>query len=377
MSRRENAVTSTLVANNSTLLAAGNTLEDLANGQMGLFNEKGESFIQTIGTVPENFFIAVKGPDGEVTKTSAGQFIEKSSVLAPIHRRNYVAGSPMTATVSGYKPLFDTTYGIKVNFKNSHIERLFGNVNINKTFMVKTRPMNGADTDEDRLDPNQLTLDFVKEIENNGDDTLSVEIVSDQDITATNVSGISSNISAGDVVNETQVNALIAHNKANPNSVPLTTGIKLTPEPSPIGERLGGINIQYHKLLQTKIVVSLIGNLNTGSTSVTSTGITFEQGNGEDVMQKEYLSAPVDQGVSPYRVSPLTCLPRGDIKYFADKNEQYTQFVIDYQPQNVEGSLSYTQSFTTCIAIPSGSGLVDKINTFLSKIATVNRVGIV
>jgi len=375
MSQRENPVSSMLAVNSTSLLTKNNTLDDLQAGQLGFFGyESGESFDETTSAsnIPRKFYIAVKSPSGELIKESAANFIDRTSILSPIYRKNYVSPQSMTATVSGFKPLFDTSYGIKVNFKNSHIERLFGYININKTFVVKTRAMNGADEPDATLDPNHLTLDFVNEIENNSDDLLDVEIVADQEIADT-INGISSTISQGGVVTEAEVNAVIAHNAANPGSAPLTTGLKLTPKPSPIGERLGGINIQYHKLLQTKIVVSLLQNLNNGSTNVTTTGITFEQGSGEDVMEKEYQCAPFSEGSSPYRASEMTGLSMNSVRYFASKDKNYTQFSINYRLNEVVGSLDYTNSFNTCIAIPStgASGLITKVNTILGKVGEV------
>ena len=339
------------VSADSVVASEGDAPEDLTVGQIGFFDsDTGLAFDDGSSSVPEEFFIAV-GVSGGNFRMSAGQAIQKKGILG-IQSKDYVAGAAMTSTISGFKPKYDTTFGFRVEYRNSHIYRIQGHNQFSKAFVVKT-PCKEDCTTEECMDPNYLAKLFYEEVlldENNG---LSVSLTVDQNITAADVEGFASDLTAGDEVTVTELEALIAFNVSVDSTV-FTTSLNLTPDAVSPGDFTVGLNLRYHKLLQTTLIVSPLNALNCGTTTVTSTTPTFEEGAGEDILQKEY-KAGAWNGAGPYAVSMTTYTAIGNTVYLADKDTNYNQYTIEYDVASESGWGSYKNPLTTILAVPTGN----------------------
>jgi len=365
MANRNNFVHNVLVTDdNSSILAKDNSVEDLTAGKIGFFDaETNVSFDNTTATadLPEKFYIAVLDGDGD-PKFSAGQFIPRAELLN-YSKQEYVEGSPMKVTISGFKPRIDTEYGIRVEFRNSEIYRIQGHVQFSKAYIVKTPALSDCGSTDECTDPNRLAIQLVNEINFDQDDLLVASLVASQDITAASVDGISSDISAGDAVTLEEAEALAVHNIANDAS--LTTSIELVPNTIDGGTFASGINLKFHKLLQTVIIVSKLEGLASSGATITETDPVFSQGRGPVVMQKEYHTAHYN-GSSPYVISKTTNTPIGDFEYTADKNTNYTQYSLEYDLTSEGGFLSYKNPLGCIIAVPEGhSNTISSLDTLM------------
>lgn len=364
MSNRNNVVFNVLpTSSNTAILAKDLTPEDLTPGKIGFFNaETGVSFDNTSSAVPSKIFIALGLPDGSF-RMSAGQNIQKKGITG-FQRKNYQAGSPMSVTVSGFKPKFDSEYGFRVEFRNSHIYRVQGHNQFSKAYVIKT-PCQADCGGDECMDPNFLAKLFLNEVNLDQDELLVATLVADQVIPDT-IDGIDAEIAIGAEVTLAQVDALIAHNAAENAS--LTVSLKLVPNTVSGGSFNVGLNLNYHKLLETYLIVSPLQNLNCSGTKVTSEPLVYAQGTGNNILQKEY-KASAWNGAGPYVVSMTTKTAIGNIEYLADKNLNYTQFVLEYTVESQGGWLEYKNPLETIIAIPSThSTCINSVNSMMEKL---------
>jgi len=364
MANRNNVVFNVLPANaNSAILAKDKTIEDLATGQLGFFSTESGVSIDATSDIPNEFFVALKKPDGDI-RVSAGQNIQKKGVLG-VQRKNYEAGAPMKTTVSGFKPKFDSEYGIRVEFRNSEIYRIQGHNQYSKAYIVRTPNQVDCGGDE-CLDPVFLARLLKQEINLDDNDLLVATLVASQAITAADVDGITSNIAKGGTVTDEQVDAIAAHNADN--SASITVDLELVPNTISGGSFAAGINLKYYKLLQTVIIVSPLSSLSYSGTKVVSTSPVYAQGIPNNIMQKEYHASSWN-GAGPYAISMTTNTAIGNIEYLTDMTKNYSQFALEYNVKNEGGWLTYENPLTTIFALPEGnSTAINSLATMLAKL---------
>jgi len=363
MSNRNNVVLNVLpTASDTAILAADLTPSDLTVGKIGFFNaDTGVSFIAA-DPIPERYFIAVGTPDGNF-RMSSGQTIQSKGVIG-FQRKNYEAGASMSVTISGYKTKFDAEYGFRVEFRNSHIYRIQGYNQFSKAYIIKTPCQADCSADTTCIDPNEITKLLLAEVLKDEGKLMNAVAVVDQDVTAADVAGIDADLTAGDEVSAAQIDFLIAENVANDNTA-ITTSIVLTPNTVSGGNFNAGINLSYHKLLETVLLVSPLHNLNCTGTTITSTTPTFAQGTGNNILQKEYHASSWN-GAGPYAISKTTNTAIGNIEFLADKNTNYTQFALEYDVVAEGGWLSYKNPLTTIVAVPAThSTAIASVNTMM------------
>ena len=350
---------------NTAILAKDLTVGDLTPGKLGFFDaETGVSFDNTSTTIPKSFFLALGKPEGDF-RMSAGQNIQKKGVLG-FQRKNYTAGSPMSVTVSGFKPKYDSEYGLRVEFRNSHVYRIQGHVQFSKAYVVTTPCEADCGATDECLDPNKLAIQLFNEINLDSDELLVATFVADQDLVAANIDGISANIDAGEEVTLAEVEALIAHNASE--SASLTVSLKLVPNTVTGGNFNVGLNLNYHKLLETVLIVSPLQSLNCAGTTLTSEPLVFAEGTGNNILQKEY-HASAWNGAGPYAVSMTTKTAIGKIEYLAKKDVNYTQFTLEYDVKSHSGWGEYENPLTTIVAIPSGhTTTINSVNSMMEKL---------
>lgn len=141
----ENPVFQVLVTKgDQALLAAGNPVTALADGQLGVFSsETGLSIDSAVALNNiNNVFIAVGGiVDGsatvnEITK-SAGQSIQTRNVKS-YTSKCYSVARPQILDITDFKAMCNTDYAIKLSFVNQDIYRSFGMNSFGKTFAFRT-----------------------------------------------------------------------------------------------------------------------------------------------------------------------------------------------------------------------------------------------
>ena len=347
MSNRNNDVYSVLVTKgNSAILAKDNAVEDLNPGQLGFFDaDKNVSIDATTTALPRNFYIAVgidRSGNGnlEDIRTSAGQIIQRKNV-SDITYRPHTAGQPMIVTVGGYSAKCDTDYGIRVEFRNSKIYRIQGY----NQFSKADDCAEGCDS----YDSNYLSLLFAAEIARDEANLLVAQVVARQAITAS-THGTSANYAQGAVMTQADVEALITFNStAAANKV--YTDLKLTSVPLSLNA-FCQVNLNYHKLLETTLLVSLVEGFNCSGSTVVSQYPAFAEGTSDNVMQKEY-HASGWQASGPYKLSDVTGTAKGDIEFLTVKGTNYDQFTMQYTQTSESGWLEYENTLSTVLAVPA------------------------
>jgi hypothetical protein len=374
MSNRNNDVFRVLPVSNETLKEAGAAVETLAPGQLGVFNADTQLTIdETANPMPKNIFFAVgidRDGDGAAAtddfRFSAGQFIQKSGVLG-FTTQDYNAGSPMTVSIGNYRAKADTEYGIRVEFRNSKISRIQGYNQFSKAYMVTTPCADDCVVGCDSLDANALTLQLVDVINADEAGLLKAEAIARQDLLQA-IHGTLASYPPGGVMTAADVEALITFNETALDADKVFTDIKLTSQPLKIGSYCQ-INLHYHKLLETTLIVSLIEGFNCSGAVTTNTYPVFAQGTGVNIQQKEY-HASGNSGSGPYKLSPVTGMAIGNIEYLSDKATNYDQVILENNFESDSGWKEYSNAVSTVFALPTGVGTVKaKLIAFLTAFA--------
>lgn len=355
MSNRNNDVYQVLVTKgNTAVLAKGLALEGLAVGQLGVFDAKTNLSIDATTTpVPREIFLAV-GVDttgGAVLndiKQSAGQMIQKAGLTA-YSFKPHTAGQPMISTVSGFQANADTEYGIRVEFRNSRIYRIQGFNQFSKAYLVQTPTL---EADAQAGDANTLSKLFVAAINADEAGLLVAKFVARQALVAA-THGTSVNYAAGAVMTSADVDALLTFNATAIAGTEVYADFSLTSVPLKVGN-FCQVNLGYHKLLETVLIVSLVEGFTSSGTTVVSQYPVFEEGSANNIMQKEY-HASGWTGSGPYKLSEVTGTAKGDITYFAVAGTAYDQFILEYNQRSESGWKEYDNALSTVIAIPEAN----------------------
>ena len=359
MSNRNNLVSSVLPVSNCTALAAkGAALESLTVGQLGVFDALTNKAVDDtdIADAKEIFFAlgVDTNNDGVVDdfRFSAGQNIQKGTVL-PLTTKDYNAGTPMQVDVTGYRAECDTEYGIRVEFRNSQISRIQGFNQFSKAYMVTTPCCNPCDTAGcNSVDASVLTMLFVNAINSDVANLVTAAPIARQALTIA-THGTSADYSAGDVMTEADVDAIIAFNLTATPGDEVYADLTLVSVPLSIGDWCQ-VNLGYHKLLETTLVVSLIAGFNCSGASTINTYPTFAEGTGANVMQKEY-HASGWAGSGPYKLSEVTGTAKGNILYLTNKATNYDQTIVTSNFHSDSGWKEYSNPIETVVAFPTGA----------------------
>ena len=374
MSNRNNDVFQVLpTKGNLVTLAAGNTLESLAPGQLGAFDAlTNVSFNSATSPKPREFYFAL-GIDrtGSATlediRTSAGQLIQKNGITSYTFKP-HTAGQPMVVKVGGYKATSGTEYGIRVEFRNHKIYRIQGYNQFTKAYMVTTPCGDDCTPGCNDLDANLLTKLFVDEINGDEQGLLVAKYVARQAVT-TATHGTSVNYAAGAVMTLADVDALITFNLTALAADQVFADFTITSVPLKVAA-FYQVHLQYYKFVETVLVTSLIEGFSC-SGAVTELQLpVYEEGSGRNIKQKEY-HASGWTAAGPYKLSTVTGTAKENIEYLAVETTTYDQFILQYFQTSESGWLEYSNTLSTIIAVPeadtvtraSVATLVDSITT--------------
>ncbi len=351
MSNRNNDVFQVLVTKgDQTVLPAGQTVESLSVGQIGVFDANTNLSIDS--SVREFYFAVGVNRSGGATlediKTSAGQLIQKKG-LVNYSFVSHTAAQPMVVKVGDYKAECETDYAVKIEFRNSRIYRTQGFNQFSKTYAIQTSCCD-CEAGCGSGDANEITNLLVKEI-NMEKDGLVLAVAIARQVIDVAIHGTSGNYDIGEEITTADINALIAYNAIPANSATkVFTDIALVAVPLKL-KQYCDINLGFHKFAETALVVSLVdGFACTGKVS-TIQEIVFEEGTGKNIHQKEYHASGWN-GAGPYPVSAVTGMSLGNIAYDADINGTYDQFILEYNQKSESGWLEYENTLSTILAIP-------------------------
>lgn len=356
MSNRNNDVYSVLVSSgDQAVLSAGLGVEDLNPGQLGFFNARTNESLDGISGFPTREFYIAVGIDRtgsgnlEDFRVSAGQVIQSKNVT-DLTYRPHSAGQPMIVTIGGYKAKCDTDYGIRVEFRNSKIYRIQGYNQFSKSYVVRTGCCDDCAEGCDSYDANYLSLLLAAEVTKDESKLLIAQIVARQAVTIL-THGTSADYAAGAVMTQADVEALITFNLTAVEADKVYTDVKLTSVPLSLNA-FCQVNLNYHKLLETTLVVSLVEGFNCSGSTVVSQYPAFAEGTSDNVMQKEY-HASGWQKSGPYKLSDVTGMAKGDIEFLTVKGTNYDQFTLQYNQTSESGWLEYSNPLSTVLAIPA------------------------
>jgi hypothetical protein len=374
MSNRNNDVFSVLPVADCDLLAAGDSVEDLLPGQLGAFDAETNLAVDAFtNPMPKEIFFALAYTTDSGTvdyRFSAGQMIQRKNVVGKTIK-DCSAGAPMKVTVGNFKAECDTEYGIRVEFRNSRISRIQGYNQFSKVYMVTTPCCDDCAEGCGSIDANTLTQQFIATVNADEANLLVAEAVARQPLTIA-THGTSANYAAGAVMTNADVQALITFNSTAAAEDKVYADFQLTSQPISIGS-FCQVNLAYHKLLETVLVVSLIEGFNCSGVTTINQYPTFAEGTGVNIQQKEY-HASGWAGSGPYKLSPVTGTAKGNIVYLADKNTSYNQLILEHNQASESGWQEYMNTMSTIFAFPcedqSCQEAVETLDTFLTAFVT-------
>jgi hypothetical protein len=348
MSNRNNDVFQVLVTKgNVAVLAKDLPIENLAVGQLGAFNPDTNLSIDATSTMPKNLYFAVGKGEGAVLediRQSAGQLIQKDNLTAYSFKA-HTAGQPMVINVGGFNVLTDAEYAIRVEFRNSRIYRIQGFNQFSKAYSVIT-PMENADA-------NTLSKLFVAAVNNDEAGLLVAKFIARQALVAA-THGTSVGYAIGAEVSAADVEALIVYNAVPANvATQVFVDFSFTSVPLKVGN-FAQVNLGYHKLLETVLIVSLVEGFSQSGATTISQYPVFEEGSSNNIKQKEY-HASGWSGSGPYKLSPVTGTAKGNIEYLTVDGATYDQFIVEYNQVSDSGFLEYSNVLSTIFATPEAS----------------------
>lgn len=352
---RNNSTTKVLVtSNNAAILAAGGVVDDLAVGQIGIFDANTQLSLDATSDSVREFFLAV-GLDrnGDATQddinVSAGQSIQRKGVVG-YQFREHTAGQPMILKVGDYKAECDTDYTIRLEFRNQQIYRTQGFNQFTKAFSIRTACCDKCD-DCPSGDANEITKKMVEAINADTDKLVTAQAVTRSAVT-TATQGTSVDYAAGAEISDADIDALIAFNALSSTAVDdrVYTDFLLTSNNLQV-RNYCTVNLLHFYPRGTYVIASLVGGFDCKGTVTTEQELAFEEGSGYDLAQKEY-HASGTTSVNPYILSDSTGVPM-EYDQFADKKEKYDQFHIEYDFESQMEGTPYLNQLTTLVAIPS------------------------
>lgn len=317
---KNNNVFQILVVSATAALAAGSALEDLAVGQLGVFDAETNLSIDQSVAWPKKLYFAVglanaAGTLGDVRK-SAGEFIEVKQINSVIAQDSVAAVAQVfTLPLVGFVPVADTDYVIRFTFMSGETMQMHGFDNPTKPFIVTT----GATAP---------TLDAFL-------DLIVAEVNKDTE-------------------------AIVVAAKSG-------TSVTFTIASEDKYALIGGFNPKYNYLRPLKATLSLGDAFGFATSPVTVTGPVYSEGSGYDLAQEEYNAGGFNGDPGVYRDSNLTGLVGYTTPIFSDPTLTYDVIRFNYEfTSHSGGGLPYSNQLDTVIAIPVVSTNYDVLKATLT-----------
>lgn len=352
MSNRDNDVHKVLVTTgNQAVLAAGNSLDALAVGQIGFFDEKTKLSLDATSAPASKIFAAVgvNRNSGTSFEFSAGQNIQVKETES-LAFRPHTPGQNQIFDITGFTDAeCDCAYSLKFEFRDQEIYRIQGYNQFTRTYVVQSACCVGTQTVQDGNSIAQLFVNAINADEIT-DRVYTATLVARQALTVA-THGVAANLSEGDPLADGDIDALIAFNEANPTAK-VYADIRIEVNALPIVDWCN-VNLRYFHPRQILIIPSILEDFKCiGAVTEDVQELAFTEGAGYDVQQKEYHSQLNSLG-SPYVVLTIPGVAKNNT-FFSDRNVNYDQFEIEYDFVSGSGFGSYASAaLTTTIAVPA------------------------
>lgn len=316
-------------------LAAGQKVDALAPGQIGVFNY--HTNLSVDGTVlPDvrDTYIAVgidrdnDGVTDDIVK-SAGQVIQRKNITG-YNAKCYSPALPKVVEITGFTAKCETEYGIKVEVRNQLGYLTNGYNQIAKTFVIKTGCCADGCEPCQPGDCNEIAIELSKSVNADPEKLLIAELIDGP---------------GGDVVEDPVAWA------ADPENADACLGIRITTVPLAV-RKFCSVNLGYFNPRSTDIVVSLVTGFECNGVVTTTQELKNEEGAGYDIAQLEFEAGGWNGKPGPYRVSSLIGVPTNSFESYVDQAGQYLELDLLYDQFSVGGWLEYLNNLNTTIAIP-------------------------
>lgn len=337
-----------VTSGNQALLANGNTLDQLAEGQLGVFSN--DTNLSVAGSIPRNFYFATKN-NGKI-KVSAGQHIQNRLILA----LNYATPSDPQAfvfEVTGYTAECETDYALKLEVRNGDIYQRQGFVQFTDTFAVRTGCCDACLTENcntgSKFELTKLMIEALTVA--NKDYIVSVQAIEGP---------------GGAVIPD--VDAYEASEGADaPIGFRVTLGSAGKNEGMPI-------NVLYkYNRASWGIPVLVDGFSCSGKVTITQEAKPGE-GLGYDLRQREYFEKGWTD--SPYRTNVLTGLAKPEYnRYLIQENQNYFLGTVVHNFYSEAGWGEYVNELATFIAVPEAdANTITSLKNFFTALGTAVSV---
>lgn len=361
-----NPVNQVLVSSgNQAILGAGNKVDNLAVGQLGVFNAHTGLSLSAASITGDtrDIFIAVGIDPNSVgslqdINRSAGQHIQVRNAKT-YTVRGYMAAAPKIVDITDFKAKCESDYAIKIEFRNQKVYGINGYNQFSKTFNYFTSCCADAcDTCADG-NCNDLALGLVKNI---NADTDALVIASLIDYTTTPGTPV--------VIAEGAAYDAWVADIANAGKC---LGIRLTGQTEAINAYCS-INMKYYNPRGTDLLVSLPTGFECNGKVTVTQELTYSEGAGYDVRALEYVAGGWNGKPGPYRVSELNGVAREGFQYFASTSVNYHLLSLTYDFMSVGGWQEYLNNLETIVAIPCADtttlqGLVAVLDAIFTQFA--------
>lgn len=305
---KNNPVFQVLVVGNTTLLAAGNGVTDLAVGQLGVFNAETNLSIDPNGAFPDRIYFAVGLPDasgnlGDVRK-SAGEYIRKALINRATSKAPVVESAQTTEIdFTGFVPAANKEYVLRFTFMNNDSMYMQGFNHPVKSFVVAT----GAVAPSLNAFINLWVAEIAKDPE---------LLITGENVTSTK--------------------------------------LKLTFAIEAKVTALGGLNPKYRALRPYAVKTAIGGDFVPANYTLTEGAPVYAQGSGYDIQQLEYLAGGWNGNPGVYRESDITSFIGYSTDVYADRSVNYWLLELNYEFESHSGgNLEYSNQLSTIIAIPN------------------------
>jgi len=352
MARTNDPVFQILVLKGSNPILADGTsrVTDLLPGQLGLFNyNTGFAINPATPNTYQRFFLAVgqdRNADGQTdnVRKSSGEYIE----LSRIHHLDVKCPTdciPQMTLVQPQNIKGETEYALKLGFHDGAIAAVHGFYLPNKTFVAKSPCCVSSDpcSCTDSTVCSFVALDLVNQINLDGSGFFSAQL--------------------WDVANNVPVAVedfeQWIEESGNDGAC---LGIMITSSCAAM-ENFCNINYKYHKLRALKMDVSfqLAGNLNVTAGTITEIqSISYAEGAGYDIAQREYEAGGWNGEPGPYRQLGLADRPNFPFIYNAEMGVKYVQVILGHDAMSISGWHEHINDMETTICIPCDLWLGDE-----------------
>ncbi len=357
------------------ILGVGLTLDNLAIGQLGVFDKNTGLSIDAAGAgAVRDFYIAIarSSNNNAVIDTmdfSAGDEIQKRNI-EKYSFREHTASQPHIVEVKDYKVECDTEYCIKLEYRNEETRAHNGFTPFYKSYVVTTACCDEC-ADCASGDANELSLLFTQAINNDTNGFATAEIIATTAVTAA-THGTAVDYAIGDVVSEADAALMTVWNLAQADDTTrvFTKFVVTSTEVSL--QSYCNVNTMYYAPRQTQLILSLSCGFECTGTVEEVQALSYEEGAGYDIQNKEFRTL-AHKTNSAYKQSGILGLADSNIVYHSVVGTKYDQFIIEYNnlTASTGGNGKVENNLDTILAIPTGedalrasvSGILDALIT--------------